>query len=340
MTDVTQQSVPTASAARRAPARQGLQPGQALMRYGFFGLVIAVFVVFAVLRPTFIAPGNIHGMLMSASIAALMFLGLTWIVAAGEIDVSFMSVAALSNMTVAGLVSGGADWPLATLGGLGIGVLFGLLNATLVAGLRLPALVITIASGALAASIAAAIGLGTSISLSTTGYVGALLDMRVGVLPLLAVIVAAIYVVAWFMQEKLTFGRYVYALEQNRAAVEEAGVPVNRLMFMLYVLSGVVSAVAGILLAANLSSGQPYLGTSYFLDGLTAVLLGGMALKFGKPNVIGTLAAVIFLTGLLNGAALLGWTDSQRQIVRGSLLLVGVGLVVYARTRTHKRKTA
>ena len=71
-------------------------------------LVIGVLAVFALLRPTFIAPGNIHGMLMSASIAALMFLGLTWLIAAGEIDVSFMSVAALANMVVAGLVQAGA----------------------------------------------------------------------------------------------------------------------------------------------------------------------------------------------------------------------------------------
>lgn len=334
MTDMTQGSI----GARRAGSAP-LSSGRVLMRYGFFLLVIAVFVLFAVLRPAFVSPGNIHGMLMSASIAGLMFLGLTWIIAAGEIDVSFMSVAALSNMTVAGQVAAGHGWPLAALGGLGIGLAFGILNATLVAALRLPALVITIASGALAASIAAAIGLGTSIALGSTGFVGQLLDLRFGVVPLLAVIVGALYALAWVLQEKLTFGRYIYAMEQNRAAVEEAGVPVNRLLFMLYVLSGIVSAIAGILLAGELSSGQPYLGTSYFLDGLTAVLLGGMALKFGKPNVIGTIAAVVFLTGLLNGAALLGWTDSQRQIVRGSLLLIGVGLVVFARTRTHERKT-
>lgn len=308
-----------------------------MMRYGFFVLVLLVFVVFALLRPTFVAPGNIHGMLMSASIAALMFLGLTLIVAAGEIDVSFMSVAALANMVVAGLVQAGHGWPLASLGGLAVGVAFGLINAGLVAGLRLPALVITIATGALAASIAAAIGLGTSISLASTGFVGALLDLRLGVVPVIAVLVGFLYVAAWWVQDRLAFGHYVYAMEQNREAVVEAGVPVSRMLFMLYVLSGLVSAMAGILLAANLSSGQPYLGTSYFLDGLTAVLLGGMALKLGKPNVIGTLAAVIFLIGLLNGAALLGWTDSERQIVRGALLLAGVGLVVYARGRHRAR---
>lgn len=331
MTDIT---------ASLSPARQPAKPhrhGGVFTRYGFFLLVIAVFIAFAWLRPTFIAPGNIHGMLMSASIAALMFLGLTWIVAAGEIDVSFMSVAALSNMIVAGLVQAGAGWALATLGGLAAGLVFGLLNAGLVAGLRLPALVITIATGALAASVAAAIGLGTSISLSNTGFVGSILNLRLGVVPLIGVIVGLLYAISWFVQEKLTFGHYIYALEQNRAAVVEAGVPVNRMLFMLYVLSGLVSSLAGVLLAANLSSGQPYLGTSYFLDGLTSVLLGGMALKLGKPNVLGTLAAVIFLIGLLNGAALLGWTDSERQIVRGSLLLIGVGLVVFARSRNRGR---
>lgn len=310
--------------------------GETLMRYGFFLLVIVVFAIFAGLRPTFIAPGNIHGMLMSASIAALMFLGLTWLVAAGEIDVSFMSVAALANMVVAGLVQGGAGWGLAALGGLGVGVAFGLLNAVLVAGLRLPALVITIATGALAASLAAAIGLGTSIALASTGFVGDLLALRLGVVPVIGVIVGALYALFWVVQERLTFGHYIYAMEQNRAAVVEAGVPVNTMLFMLFVLSGVVSALAGVLLAANLSSGQPYLGTSYFLDGLTAVLLGGMALKPGKPNVIGTLTAVIFLIGLLNGAALLGWTDSERQIVRGALLLIGVGLVIFARKRRQR----
>lgn len=336
MTDIAQQTQQSISA--QPPHRKaGVKVERALMRYSFFILVIAVFATLAMMRPTFIALGNIHGVLLSTSIAGLMFLGLTWIIAAGEIDVSFMSVAALSNMTVAGLVSIGAGWPVAALGGLAIGMVFGLLNATLVAVFRLPALVITIASGALAASLAAAIGQGTSIALSSTGFVGDILDLRIGgVIPLLAVLVGLLYVVAWVLQEKLTFGRYIYAMEQNREAVVEAGIPVNRLTFMLFVLSGVVSAIAGLLLAANLSSGQPYLGSSYFLDGLTAVLLGGVALKFGKPNVIGTLVAALFLVGLLNGGALLGWTDSERQIVRGALLLIGVGFVALARTRAKK----
>lgn len=335
MSDITRtDGTGHASSSQAVPAREGVVQNF-IMRYGFFALIVLVFLAFAILRPTFVSEGNISDMMRSASIAALMFLGLTWIIASGEIDVSFMSVAALSNMTAAGMVAGGSDWGTAALAGLGVGVLIGLANGFLVAILRLPALVITIATGALAASIAAAIGLGTSISLRETGFVGDIVRARIGMVPLLAIIVGALYAAAWYLQERLTFGHYIYATEQNRQAVVEAGVPVDRILFMLFVLSGTVSALAGLLLVADLSSGQPYLGRSYFLDGLTAVLLGGMALKLGKPNVIGTLAAVVLLVGLLNGAALLGWTDSQRQIVRGSLLLIGVGLIVFARRRTR-----
>ncbi|WP_210526168.1 ABC transporter permease [Rubellimicrobium arenae] len=318
-----------------AQARRRTDPRHVLTRYGFFVLLAVVFVTFALLRPAFASEANLNEMMRSAAIAGLMFLGLTWIIAAGEIDVSFMSVAALANMIVAVLVRDGAGWGTASLAGLGAGLLFGALNALLVGVMRLPALVITIATGALAASIAAALGLGTSISLSQTGFVGRILAANLGVVPLVALVVLAIYALAWWAQERLTFGHYIYALEQNRAAVVEAGVPVNRILVLLYLLSGSLSALAGILLAAALSSGQPYLGNSYFLDGLTAVLLGGMALKLGKPNVIGTLAGIFLLIGLLNGAALLGWTDSQRQIVRGSLLLVGVSLVVLSRRRNR-----
>lgn len=325
----------TMTTADRTPAKRGIDLQGFFLRYGLFLLLVLVVLVFAWLRPSFISAGNINDMLRSASIAALMFLGLTWIIAAGEIDVSFMSVAALANMVVAGLVVSGHGWEMAFLAGLAVGIAFGTANGLLVAIFRLPALVITIATGGLAGSIAAAIGLGTSISLSSTGFVGALLHINLGILPLLTVIVVLLYGVAWFVQERLTFGHYLYAMEQNRSAVVEAGVPVNRLLLMLYVLSGVVSALAGILLTADLSSGQPYIGSSYFLDGLTSVLLGGMALKFGKPNVIGTVTAVLLLAALLSGAALLGWTDAQRQIVRGLLLLCGVAVVVWARRKTR-----
>ncbi|KQT52449.1 MULTISPECIES: ABC transporter permease [unclassified Aureimonas] len=321
----------------RAAPDGGFDARRFLVRYGLLILLLALVAVFSWLRPSFASAGNVNDILRSASISALMFLGLTWIIAAGEIDVSFMSVAALSTMIVAGLVSSGFGWPVAAIVAIAAGVLVGLLNGFLVAWMQLPALVITIATGGLAGSVAAAIGKGTSIPLNTTGFAGALVDADLGIVPVLALLVAALYALAWFLQDRTTFGHYIYAMEQNPHAVEQAGVPSGRLLFMLYVLSGTVSALAGVLLCADLSSGQPYIGSSYFIDGLTAVLLGGMALKMGKPNVAGTITGVLLLGVLLSGAALLGWTDSQRQLVRAALLIAGVALVVWTRRKTRAK---
>jgi ribose transport system permease protein len=316
--------------------RSGLDFRLGLVRYGLIGLLIILGVVFAWLRPSFISPSNINDQLRSASISAIMFLGVTWIMATGEIDASFMSVAALANMVVAGMVTASWGWPLAAACGLVAGLAAGALNGLLVAFLGLPGLVTTIATGSFIGAMAAAIGRGASISLSSRGFIGALLAIKVGPVPLIAICVAVIYLVAWLVQEKLTFGRYIYALEQNRRAVTEAGVSAERLLILLYCLSGLFSGIAGIILAADLASGQPYIGTSYFLDGFTAVLLGGMVIKLGKPNVIGTIVGVIFLAVLLSGGALLGWNDAQRQVVKGCLLLFGVAVVIGARRRSSR----
>ncbi|WP_062209394.1 ABC transporter permease [Aureimonas sp. AU12] len=327
--------MPTTTATGSASRSPAFDARRFLVRFGLFILLAALVVAFSWLRPSFASAANANDILRSASISALMFLGLTWIIAAGEIDVSFMSVAALATMIVAGLVAAGVGWPLASLAALIAGLVVGCLNGLLVAVMRLPALVITIATGGLAGSIAAAIGKGTSISLRTTGFVGEIVAADLGLVPLIALGVALLYGAAYLLQDRTTFGHYIYAMEQNRNAVVEAGVPAERLLFLLYILSGVLSALAGILLTADLSSGQPYIGSSYFIDGLTAVLLGGMALKMGKPNVVGTLTGVLLLAVLLSGAALLGWTDSQRQIVRAALLIAGVALVVWTRRKTR-----
>jgi ribose transport system permease protein len=304
---------------------------QIFVRYGLLALLVVLIVVFGMLRPSFFSAGNVTSQLRSASIAAVMFLGLTWVMAAGEIDASFMSVAALANMIVAGMVASGYGWVAAATAGLAVSLAAGGINGFLVAYLGLPGLVTTIATGGFAGAIAAAIAQGSSISLSSTGFVGIFLGATVGPVPLLTIVVAALYAGAWVMQEKLTFGHYIYALEQNRAAVTQAGISAERLLVLLYGLTGLFSGLAGILLAADLSSGQPYIGTSYFLDGFTAVLLGGMVLKLAKPNVLGTIVGVLFLAVLLSGSALLGWNDAQRQVVKGCLLLFGVAAVILAR---------
>lgn len=298
-----------------------------LLSRGWLAVMLLVMIaIFAALRPEMIQPGNVTTILRAAAISAIMFLGLTAVMAAGKIDVSFMQVAALANMIAAAMLAAGHGWTLAILAALAAGVAAGIVNGVLIAVLRLPALIVTIATGGVAASIAAALGKGTSLRIDDAGLVGQILATTIGPVPLILFGAAVLYVLAWLAQERLTFGHYVYAMAENEEAVIEAGIPARRLLMQLFVASGALSAVAGILLAASLSSGQPMIGASFFIDGLTAALLGGMMLRLGQPNVIGTATAVLLLAVLTSGAALMGWPDYQRQIIQGALLIAGVAV--------------
>lgn len=313
-------------------------PPKLLQLVGRWWLLLALALAvagFSSLRPQMIDAGNVVTILRSASLTAIMVLGMTWVAASGKIDVSFMQVAALANMTAAAIVAGGYGWIAAGLAGLAVGVGVGLVNGFLIGTLRLSPLITTIATGGVCGSAAAAIGHGTSIRIESAGPLGDLLATSFGPIPLIAVPVLLLYVGAWWCQEHLTFGRYVYATAQNEEAVIEAGVPTRRLIILLYVLSGVTSSAAGVLLVASLASGQPMIGASYFIDGLTAVLVGGMMIRVGQPNVIGTATAVVLLAALVSGGALLGWPDYLRDIVKGCLLIGGVALAVWMGRRAR-----
>lgn len=303
-------------------------------RYGFLALLGAAILTLGIAMPNFLDPNNLTLMLRNIGISTLMFLGLTWVIASGKIDVSFMDVAALTTMVCAMAVASGLGWVIGSLAGLATGLMIGAINGLLIGYAGLPPLITTIATGSLARSLAWVIGAGASLPLSgAEGFLHGLLKAGFGVVPLLTVGTLAIYALAWMAQEHLTFGRYLYALERNERALVEAGIPARGLVLRLFVLSALTASLAGLLLTANLNSGQPALGASYFLDGLTAVFLGAIVVKVGKPNVIGTLTGVVFLTVLVSAGAMLGWQNYVREIIKGAVLLAAVVAVLALRAR-------
>lgn len=305
-------------------------------RYGFLCFLAALVLILAIAMPNFLAPSNIQLMLRGMGISALMFLGLTWVIASGKIDVSFMDCAALTSMVCASVVIAGHGWLVACLAGLSTGAILGIVNGLLVGFAGLPPLITTIATGSLAKSLAWVLGSGTPLSLGQQGsFVHDFLQLSVGFVPLLTICVLAIYAVVWFVQDRLTFGRYLYALDRNQRAVLEAGLSVRSMNLKLFVFSGVCASLAGILLCANLNSGQPGLGASYFLDGLTAVLLGAIVIKVGKTNVIGTLAGVTFLAVLVSAGAMLGWPNYVREIIKGVALILGIIVIFWLKRRAN-----
>ncbi len=310
--------------------------GNLVVSFGLIGVLFLVVVGVSVVAPAFLSIDNIANTVRSASVAGLMFLGLTWVFAVGEIDVSFVAIAALTNMIAAGLVAGGhASWDVALLVGFAAGIVFGIVNGVLIAYLGLPSLVTTIAVGGIAGAFANSIGEGYSIAIPAAEHLKFITETTLGPIPLLAPVCGAAFLVAWYVQERLTIGHYIYAIAENREAVVEAGVPVKKIVCLLFVFSAMCASLGGVLLTLELTSGQPSIAASFFLEGLTAVLLGGAMLKLGKPNVIGTLVSVLILATLVRGGALLGLQDSWLQIFKGVLLISGVMTIIWI---NHKSK--
>ena len=289
-----------------------------------------LFVTFSVSIDTFLSVNNLEGLVLSAAISGLMFLGLTWVFTIGEMDVSFVAVAALANMITAGMVISGYGWPVATLCAIAASLFVGVFNGVLIAKLGLPSLVTTIATGGMASALAAAIGLGSSMGIEQEGYLEILFDTKIGFVSLVALLTLALILICWFVQEKLTLGHYIFSMATNQRAALEAGIPTARITILLCTFAALCSGAAGILLAVQLASGQPSIAQSLFLDGLTAVLLGGTMLRLGKPNIIGTMTGVLIIAVLVRGGALLGWSDAEFSTIKGAMLLLGVTIVIWS----------
>jgi ribose transport system permease protein len=305
---------------------------------GFVTFLIAFAVALALLNPAFTSGANINSMLRTASISAIMFMGATWVFASGKIDVGFFQIAAVTDVLVAVLLQQGFGWPVACCAALSVGVLIGLFNGVLIAYLGLESLIVTLSVGGIAMAAAMAMGHGTSVTIYDNGFVGQFLAFSFGYVPAVALLAGGLYLLAWGVQEHMLLGHYFYAMADNERAVVEAGVPSKRITLILFTISGAAASLAGVLLAANLQSGQPQIGNSYFLDSLTAILLGAMASKRKKASVPGTLLGILFLVFLLNGTTQLGWFDWQQQIAKGCLLFLSTIIVARGSLRRPVRR--
>lgn len=324
MTDATHIDVHNAGRRLRGPFYNFIR------LFGLPSILIVAILYFSLATSAFLTTENIAGLLQTASISLIMFLGLTWVFTIGEMDVSFVSIAALANMICAGLVIAGYSWPAAVLLAMAAGLGVGLLNGLLVGALGLPSLVTTIATGGMSAALAAAIGLGSSIQIPRSGFLSVLFAQKIWVFNPIVLLALVLLALAWFVEARLRVGHYMFAMASNRRAVMAAGVGVIKLIIVLFLFSSALNGFAGILIAAELSSGQPTIAVSLFLDGLTAVLLGGTMIRLGRPNVLGTAVAVLLIAVLVRGGALLGWNDAIFQSIKGGLLLLGVAVVALA----------
>ena len=272
----------------------------------------------SLLTPDFLQATNLTNVLLQSAINAVLAAGMTFVILTGGIDLAVGSVLALSGMVLGKLLLSGVALPLALLGSLGVSALLGLLSGLMVTRGKLPPFIATLGMMSAARGLALVYSGGRPAS----GFSPTFLSLADG--PVLVAIMVVVYVVAGLALQRTVYGRSIYALGGNEQAAWLSGLPTDRLKCSVYVLSGLLSGVAAIMLTARLNSAQPIAGVMYELDAIAAVVMGGTSLSGGQGGVIGTLFGALIMGVLRNGLNLLEVSADMQQVVIGVVIVLAV----------------
>lgn len=296
---------------------------RAVLRNGPLGGLIALVVVMAVLSRDFLNGRNLLNVGAQASVTAILAFGVTFVIVSAGIDLSVGSVAALSATVVAwAATSEGLPVWSAVLLGLAVGAGAGLVSGALVAYGRLPAFIATLAMLSIGRGLALVISGGSPIAFPSS--VGRLGDTIGGRLPVPVLVMVAMGLIAALVLARTYTGRAMFAIGGNEEAARLSGIDVKRRKLVVYALSGLFAAVAGIVLAARLTSAQPQAAAGYELDAIAAVVIGGASLSGGSGKVSGTLIGALILAVLRNGLNLLSVSAFWQQVATGLVIALAV----------------
>ena len=324
---------------------RNLPTAQKLIRlapsYGLVILMFALILLFSILLPnTFPTMLNVRAILSDKAIIALLSLAAMIPMVAGRIDLTvgygivLWHILAISLQTLYGF-----PWPLAVAIVLILGVVTGALNGLLVEVARIDSFIATLGTGTILYAVA----------LWHTGgrqMVGALPDAFYAIngtfilgLPITAFYVLAITVALWVVLEYTPVGRYLYAIGANQRAAELNGIPTRKFVIGAFVTSGLMTALAGVLLASKLRIGQASVGLEFLLPALVGAFLGSTTIKPGRVNVWGTIVGVMILAVGISGIQQIGGSFWVEPLFNGATLLIAIGIAGYAqRKRGAKSK--
>ena len=271
-----------------------------------FGALLLLCVVLAVIQPRFVTPGNLRNVLWQVTAIGIISIGQTLVILTGGIDLSVGGMAALSAMAGGLLMTagGGERVPLGIAATLVVGLLIGLANGVIVSYGRLAAFIVTLGMLSITHSLTYVISDAKSIVGLPTAY-RAWGKGEVGGVPYYLITFVVLFVLGHLLLTKTKPGRFIYAIGSNEEAARLSGVNVRAYKVLPYAITGVLCAVAALILSGKLGAIDPDTGTGFELDTIAAVVIGGTSLFGGKGSMVGTLIGVFLIGVLSNGLNLL-----------------------------------
>lgn len=297
------------------------------------GALIVVFIVLSIVAPSFLTADNLFNLGSQTSVNAVMAVGVTLVIITGGIDLSVGSVAALSGVLGVVLMADyGFNPMVGVIGGVAVGAVAGLMNGLLVSVVGLPPFIATlgmlsVARGLvlIATGAVAVFGAPESFRLLGQGVIGAI--------PIPVLLIVLVAVAGHVVLTRTRLGRYAYVMGSNMEAARLSGVPVRRYTTAVYVLSGALAGLGGMIAASRIYSGQPNFGEGLELDVIAAVVIGGASLFGGRGTVWGSLIGAFLVAVIRNGAVQLNISTFYQNVLIGVIIWLAVWWDRYQRRK-------
>ncbi|KSV75508.1 ABC transporter permease [Sinorhizobium sp. GW3] len=289
-------------------------------------LVILVLIV-EIGSPGFLSGETLALLLANTAVLFILATAVTFVILLGGIDLSIQAVASLASVILAQL--------LPTLGifafgmAIGAGTLFGLLSGFVHVRLRVPSFVATLATGGVVAGIALWIAQGRAITIEESGRQSTIwINGTVAGVPVVAILAGIVGITSFLVLRYTRFGRFSIAVGAGEPAAIAAGINVDRIKIIAFALSGTLAAIAGVILAARLSSGSPSLANQLLLPAIAAVIVGGTAITGGLGGVARTAVGSLIISIVRIGMTFVGVNIFAENVVFGAVLIIAVAITI------------
>ncbi|NBO08229.1 MAG: ABC transporter permease [Actinobacteria bacterium] len=303
-----------------------------LVKYNLLLIFVLLCVVGSIVSPNFATTANISNVLQQTSLVGIVSIGMTFVILTGNIDLSVGSVAAFAGMIIAIFVNDGMNLWLSVLLGILCGVISGAVLGGLSAFLTVPSFMTTLAGlvGIRGATYLLSDGVPVSGIPAVLTNIG---TGRVGGIPDVGIIFISIALLAAIALRFTVFGEHLYATGSNEVAARLSGVNTKLIVASAFAICGALAALAGVLLTARLTVGQPTAYVGLELDAIAAVVLGGTSLFGGRGGVFGTVIAVFMLAVIRNVFNLMGLGSFYQMVITGVVLIIALVLNRIAENR-------
>ena len=298
------------------------------------GILLLMWLVLSQLSPYFFTVSNLFEITVQAAVIALIAVGQTFVILAKGIDLSVGAILAAAAVTSTMVMDAGYGLPAGVIAGLLCGAFFGAANGIAVGVLRIPPFVATLGMMGIARGYALIITEGIPIFRVAEGF-EVLGQGRVwGVVPVPTIATLGLYAIGLFVLLRTRLGRYTFAIGSNQQATKVSGINVPLYLILIYGLSGITAAIAGLTEASRIGSGQPAGGVGYELDSIAAVVIGGTSLFGGQGSLIASLIGALIIATLRNGLNVLGVYAFWQLVAIGAILIAAVYIDNWRRLRS------